>query len=168
MSTASPPSSCGPPSSAPPSTGPWLTPECDLVQAEIVDLADALSVAALSEYPDLKTSLLRAIGDFRHHLDEHVREVEGAGGVFDYIVGGDLSVAPCVDCLCQEHRELEACLEELRQRLDGSVLTEPEALEGIRRCAARLKELIRTHHDTAKTLVREMRGGEGASKGDPS
>jgi hypothetical protein len=133
-----------------------LTSDCQRVQAEMLDLAGALTAAALEEYGEaLRPTLLTAVREFRRRFVRHVREIEGTAGLYDSIIEADPRLGSRVTCLCTEHTEMEQCLVELERRLAEFDPKDKGAIVGIRRWATRLADWIARHQCSARRLAED-------------
>ena len=140
----------------------FLTTVCERVQAQLLDLADALQVAALEDFPDLATSFSCSAGEFRRHLREHVADVEHAQGLFSTIVRCDPPLGQHVASLSEEHLAMERSVEELAGLLERYDPVEVAGADNIRGAAAALAALVRRHQQTAGTMARSAcRRGRG-------
>jgi len=131
----------------------WLTPDCARVQGDILELVEALSVAALSEFDGLVPSFRKAVDEFRGHLRRHVSEVEGPGGVCECLVAGDPALGGHVNRLCHEHAELDQRLEGLERRLAEFDGADPQWEPALRQYAARLADVLRAHNERGRMLA---------------
>jgi hypothetical protein len=131
------------------------------VQEELLELASATAEAALSEFAELKTSLLRAVRAVREHLHRHVAEVSGGSGLFDYLAESTPQLEADLDMLRQEHAAMGGCLQELEQRLVELDAGAPAALTELRRCADHLAELTMRHRASACRLADDACGAAG-------
>ena len=131
----------------------WLTPDCERIQGEILHLAEALSVAALSDFEPLKTSFLKAVHEFHSHLHDHVSDVEGPGGVCECIASNWPHLESKVNQLCREHASLELRLVGLAQRLEYFDASDPAWESSIRESARHLIDLIARHQASARAVV---------------
>jgi hypothetical protein len=131
----------------------WLTPDCERVQGEILHLAEALSVAALSEFEELKASFLKAVREFRAHLREHADEVEAPGGPCECIASNWPQLEPKVNQLCREHAGLELRMAGLEQRLEYFDASDPTWEDSIRQSARHLTDLLARHQATARNIL---------------
>jgi hypothetical protein len=132
----------------------WLTTVCERVQAELLDLADALQVAALEAFPDLARSFLVSAADFRRHLREHVADVEHPQGLFSAIVRSDPRLGQHVAALSEEHLALDRSVEALAGLLERFDPADAAVADKVRAAAAALAALVRRHQQTAGTMAR--------------
>ena len=131
----------------------WLTPECERVQGDILHLAEALSVAALSEFEELKPSFLKAIAEFRAHLRDHADTVEGPGGVCECIAANRPRLEPKVNQLCREHGALELRMAGLEQRLQYFDASDPAWEQAVRQSARHLADQVARHQATGRAIL---------------
>ena len=145
----------------------WLTPECERVQRELLDLSDALRVAALEEYPDLAPSFRAAAAEFRRHLREHVADVEDPEGLYAAVVQSGPRLGRPIARLCSEHAALEGSVETLDALLRRFDPADPAAAHAVRRSAAALAALVRRHQESSCALARSACcGGPGPAGND--
>jgi hypothetical protein len=131
----------------------WLTPECERVQGDILHLAEALSVAALAEFEELKQSFLSAIREFRNHLRDHADDVEAPGGVCECVASNWPQLGNKVNQLCREHAGLELRMAGLEQRLQYFDASDPTWAESVRQSARHLADQLARHQATARAIV---------------
>lgn len=143
-----------------------LTPECERVQRELLDLSGALGAAAIEEYPDLATSFRDAAEQFRRHLREHVADVENGNGLYAAIVQSAPGLAPQVQCLSREHAALEGAVEALAALLERFDPDDAGAARRVREAAAALGALVRRHQDSARALAGSVCCGRRGSACD--
>ena len=137
----------------------WLTSDCERVQGELLHLAEALSEAALSEFKELRASILKAVGEFRRHFRDHVHGAEGSGGVCECVKSNWPQLGPQVNKLCHEHAEIQHRVEGLEQRLEFFDDGDPAWEEAIRQQARRLAEVLARHQATAQAILRRTLNG---------
>jgi hypothetical protein len=131
----------------------WLTPECERVQGDILHLAEALSLAALAEFEELKPSFLKAIRQFRAHLRDHADAVEGPGGVCECVTANWPQLGPKVNQLCREHAGLELRMSGLEQRLEYFDASDPTWEEAVRQSARHLADQLARHQATGRSIL---------------
>ena len=142
-----------------------LTPDCEVLQARIVAVVAALDNNGAAEDEWRRARFLQEVQRIRHHLRGHVERVEDPAGLFDAVALGAPQLVPELTTLCEEHAEMDRCLEELEQRLEGrdTAATDPAAAAAaIRRAAAALGEVLRRHQSSACRLARSAGSGEAA------
>jgi hypothetical protein len=144
----------------------WLTPECERVQGDILHLAEALSVAAIAEFEELKPSFLNAIREFRGHLREHADDVERPGGVCECVASNWPQLGNKVNQLCREHAGLELRMAGLEQRLQYFDASDPTWAEAVRQSARHLAEQIARHQATARTILNRTAASETKPQGE--
>ncbi|HZN64575.1 MAG TPA: hemerythrin domain-containing protein [Tepidisphaeraceae bacterium] len=142
-----------------------LTPDCEVVQAEIAALVAALCARGAAEDEGRRARFLLAVRRIRQHLRDHLEGVEGVAGLFDAIALGAAQLMPQLTTLCEEHAEMEHCLEELERRLEGPDtpgMRSPAVAADIRQAAAALGEVLRRHEASTCRLARSAGGSRGA------
>jgi len=80
-----------------------LTPDCEVVQAEIAALVAALCARGAAEDEGRRARFLLAVRRIRQHLRDHLEGVEGVAGLFDAIALGAAQLMPQLTTLCEEH-----------------------------------------------------------------
>ena len=146
----------------------WLTPECERVQGDILHLAEALSVAALEEFEELKASFLKGIREFRSHLRDHADDVEGPGGVCECVASNWPRLESKVNQLCREHAGLELRMAGLEQRLQSFDASDPTWADSVRQSARHLAEQLARHQATARAIINRTSASESTTPGEES
>lgn len=121
---------------------PWLSPQCRRIQADISDLTNALGIAALVEYGEMKFILLKAIREFRQEVEQHVQST-------------DASLAACarrderfesqISTLRRQHVELGERLDELERELSTLDTADPATVAKLRERVTDLAEMMDAH-----------------------
>ena len=131
----------------------WLTPQCRLIQSDLMELVESIEEAALGDIHSVRTSFLRALNEFRRRLRDHAAVIEGPAGLYGDIVRSAAECQPIVTTLCQQHQELDALLEILEQRFAAPENLAPEAsVRLLRQSARELAALVKSHRETASAL----------------
>lgn len=135
-----------------------ITGVCTSVQSAVLNLADWVLAANLTDDTTTVGQLLAATQEIRGGVRAHRRDMEGPAGLFDYLQDSSADLTASIEALRKEHEELDQCLDELEMLLEQSAPSTPQAADQIRRCATWLSDSMRRHRSSVDGVARDVSG----------